>query len=263
VALAFVSGAFISSPELRASAAATIASADIVDGTIKSVDIGAGEIKTSDIGNGHVNSAKIKDGNVMTSDLANNAVTSDKLANGAVTLAKLGTGVADGLKGADGIDGIDCWDLNGNRINDESEDANNDNDWDANDCQGSAQFAANNAPEVDAGSDQNLEGTLGTQGGALGTPIFNTLQCTFPLDGSVTDDVFTGYLAHKWTAEGFAGLTIVQQEELSTDVHLLFQQHSSLGPITGPAFAAATLTADDGILTVSDDVSLVCTPPSS
>ena len=81
VALAFVSGAFIASPELRAYAAATITSADIVDGTIRSVDIGSGEVKTSDVGNGQVTSAKIKDGNVMTSDLANDAVTSDKLAD--------------------------------------------------------------------------------------------------------------------------------------------------------------------------------------
>jgi hypothetical protein len=91
VALAFVSGAFVSSPELRATAATAIISADIVDGTIKSVDTRASKVKTSDIGNDHVTSAKIKDGNVMTSELANSAVTSDKLANGAVTLAQLGS----------------------------------------------------------------------------------------------------------------------------------------------------------------------------
>jgi hypothetical protein len=111
VAAAFVSGAFISSPELRAYAASTIGSADIInnsilsadikDGEVKTVDLGAntvtsakvkdGEIKsadiadaavqTSDIGSNAINSAKIKNGDVMTIDLADNAVTSDKLAD--------------------------------------------------------------------------------------------------------------------------------------------------------------------------------------
>lgn len=255
IALAFVSGAFISSPELRASAAAAITSADIVDGTIRSVDIGSGEVKTSDIGNGHVTSAKIKDGNVMTTDLANNAVTSGKLADGAVTLEKLGTGVADGLKGTDGAngtDGINCWDLNGNRVNDESEDVNNDNDWDALDCQGSSSgFAPNTAPLVDAGSDQTKVGDL-----AIGT--VNTLSCVFDLTGSVQDDDFTGYLAHEWTPQNPPSIQFVAQDELNTQVLVSF---ANVGPINFDPIFPITLTADDGILKVSDEIELTCEAP--
>ncbi|MDN3715474.1 hypothetical protein [Vibrio breoganii] len=43
----------------------------------------------------------------------------------------------DGDNGSDGtvgLSGINCWDLNGNRINDDDEDKNNDGLWDADDC---------------------------------------------------------------------------------------------------------------------------------
>ncbi len=40
----------------------------------------------------------------------------------------------DGNKGSAGIAGINCWDLNGDRINDDGEDKNNDGQWDAKDC---------------------------------------------------------------------------------------------------------------------------------
>jgi hypothetical protein len=111
VAVAFVAGSFIASPELRAFAANTVGSSDIInnsiqsvdikdaevktadlggdvvtsakikDGEIKSADIANAAVQTTDLGSNAVNSAKIKDGEVMTSDLANNAVTSDKLAD--------------------------------------------------------------------------------------------------------------------------------------------------------------------------------------
>ena len=48
---------------------------------------------------------------------------------------------ADSLKqsipaGKDGTDGINCWDSNGNGIDDPAEDANGDGVWDARDCRG-------------------------------------------------------------------------------------------------------------------------------
>lgn len=62
----FVAGSFVASPELRAYAANTVRSIDIVDG----------EVKTADIANNAVTSAKIKDGEVKTDDIAPSAIGS-------------------------------------------------------------------------------------------------------------------------------------------------------------------------------------------
>lgn len=40
----------------------------------------------------------------------------------------------NGPDGTTGLSGINCWDLNGNRTNDDDEDKNNDGLWDAHDC---------------------------------------------------------------------------------------------------------------------------------
>ena len=64
VAMAFVAGSFIASAELRAYAANTVFSTDIVDG----------EVKTADIGNGQVTALKIKDGEVKAAEIATDAV---------------------------------------------------------------------------------------------------------------------------------------------------------------------------------------------
>src|SRR5574338_677765 len=81
---AFVAGAFLASPELRAYAAATIGSGDIIDGSIQSVDIKDGEVKVADIGNGQVTAPKIKDGEVRAAEIAGNAVTSAKITDGTI-----------------------------------------------------------------------------------------------------------------------------------------------------------------------------------
>jgi len=77
IVAAFIAGAFVASPELRAYAAATVTSADIVDGTIQSIDIGTGQVKNSDIGASAVTNSKI----------GNSAVTSSKIADGAIGYA--------------------------------------------------------------------------------------------------------------------------------------------------------------------------------
>jgi hypothetical protein len=66
---AFVSGSFVASPELRAYAAATITSADIVNETIRTVDIKDGEVKSPDIA----------DGAVRAEDIGTDAVTDIEL----------------------------------------------------------------------------------------------------------------------------------------------------------------------------------------
>jgi hypothetical protein len=87
VAVAFVAGSFIASSELRAYAANTVFSTDIVDGEVKSVDIGNGEVKTADLGGNSVTASKIKDGEVKTADIAAGAVNSAKVADETITYA--------------------------------------------------------------------------------------------------------------------------------------------------------------------------------
>ena len=70
VAVAFVAGSFIASPELRAYAANTVFSIDIKDG----------EVKTPDLANNAVTAAKIKDGEVKAAEIATDAVGAAELA---------------------------------------------------------------------------------------------------------------------------------------------------------------------------------------
>ena len=69
VAVAFVSGSFLASPELRAFAANTVFSTDIVDG----------EVKTADLGSNSVTAAKIKDNEVKAAEIATDAVGAAEL----------------------------------------------------------------------------------------------------------------------------------------------------------------------------------------
>jgi hypothetical protein len=84
VLAAFVSGAFVASPELRAYAANTVGSIDIINNSTQSVDIKDGEVKTVDIGANAVTSAKIATSAVTETDLALNVVTSAKIKDGEV-----------------------------------------------------------------------------------------------------------------------------------------------------------------------------------
>jgi hypothetical protein len=69
LAAAFVAGSFIASPELRAFAADTVLSGDIVDG----------EVKTVDLANNAVTATKIKDGEVKSAEIATDAVGAAEL----------------------------------------------------------------------------------------------------------------------------------------------------------------------------------------
>src|SRR5574339_1077138 len=69
LAIAFVSGTFVASPELRAFAANTVFSTDIVDG----------EVKTADLGSNSVTAAKIKDNEVKAAERATDAVGAAEL----------------------------------------------------------------------------------------------------------------------------------------------------------------------------------------
>jgi hypothetical protein len=47
------------------------------------------------------------------------------------------------LNGTNGLNGLNCWDIDGDGIQDASEDINNDGNWNALDCQGSGGTGTN------------------------------------------------------------------------------------------------------------------------
>ncbi|MGI0016246.1 MAG: hypothetical protein ACREBU_22730 [Nitrososphaera sp.] len=70
IAAAFMAGAFLASPELRAYAANTVFSTDIV----------YGQVKTADLAGNAVTAAKIKDGEVKAAEIATDAVGAAEIA---------------------------------------------------------------------------------------------------------------------------------------------------------------------------------------
>lgn len=81
--------------------------------------------------------------------------------------------LAQGLP-ADGLDGINCWDLNGDGYDDDEEDVNGDGLWDVYDCQGGIGPQGIQGAEGDRGDtgDRGSEGSSGVPGadGAAGVP---------------------------------------------------------------------------------------------
>ena len=74
---------------------------------------------------------------------------------------------ANGATGATGPSGINCWDTNGNGINDPLEDVNNDTNFDALDCAGAQGPAGPAGPQGAAGS-QGPTGATGPTGFGVG-----------------------------------------------------------------------------------------------
>ena len=79
IVAAFVAGAFVASPELRAYAANTVGSGDIINNSIQSVDIKDGQIMTVDLAQASVTNGKIKDGEVRAEEIATDAVGASEL----------------------------------------------------------------------------------------------------------------------------------------------------------------------------------------
>lgn len=92
LAVAFVAGSFIASPELRAYAANTVFSADIVDG----------EVKTADLGGNSVTAGKIKDGEVKAAEIATDAVGAAELQG--ITKLLFGQCTADSTEASAKVD---------------------------------------------------------------------------------------------------------------------------------------------------------------
>lgn len=74
LAAMFMAGAFVASPELRAYAANTIGSADIINNSILSADIKDGEVRAADLGTSAVTAVKIKDGEVKSADIGDGTI---------------------------------------------------------------------------------------------------------------------------------------------------------------------------------------------
>jgi hypothetical protein len=89
VVAAFVAGSFIASSELRAYAANTIRSIDIVDGQVLTADLGANAVTGAKIKDGEVRAAEIATDGVGPSEIAANAVGASEIATNAVGAAEI------------------------------------------------------------------------------------------------------------------------------------------------------------------------------
>lgn len=76
---AFIAGAFVASPELRAYAANTVGSADIINNSIQSVDIKDGEVKAADIATDTVGASEIALNAVGAAEIAANSVGASEI----------------------------------------------------------------------------------------------------------------------------------------------------------------------------------------
>ncbi|HEY7733590.1 MAG TPA: hypothetical protein VIB07_02235 [Nitrososphaera sp.] len=107
VITAFVAGAFVASPELRAYAANTVFSTDIKDG----------EVKTPDLANNAVTAAKIKDGEVKAAEIATDSVGAAELQGVAKLLFGKCTNNDASSVPANGVLGVRCM-INGVSVGD-------------------------------------------------------------------------------------------------------------------------------------------------
>src|SRR5437773_9111915 len=89
IVAAFIAGAFVASPELRAYAANTVYSTDIVDGQVKTPDIATSAVTNSKIASSAVTNSKIGTYAVSNSKLATNSVSSSKITDGTISYADL------------------------------------------------------------------------------------------------------------------------------------------------------------------------------
>lgn len=101
----------------------------------------------------------------------------------------------EGDNGNAGLPGINCWDTNGNRVNDQSEDVNFDGAWSAADCAGAGQVSQSKEAEL---NHQHICEALASLGqyptgcpSSTATPPSGTL--TFISQDLIFDDGVKGY----------------------------------------------------------------------
>jgi hypothetical protein len=105
---AFIAGTFVASPELRAYAANTVFSSDIVDGEVKTPDIAnsavtnpklaPNSVSYSKIATGSIDGTKIINGKIFKEDLASNSVDSSKVVDGSIASADLDPNIFDAMQ---------------------------------------------------------------------------------------------------------------------------------------------------------------------
>jgi hypothetical protein len=107
---AFVAGSFVASPELRAYAANTVRSIDIVDGEVKTVDLGSNAVTAGKIKDGEVKAAEIATDGVGAAEIATNAVGADEIASNVVGFEEIATDAvgASELQGVTELDFFSC-----------------------------------------------------------------------------------------------------------------------------------------------------------
>lgn len=98
----FIAGSFVASPELRAYAANTIRSGDIVDGEVKNGDLAQNAVTTSKINDGAVKTVDIGDGEVKLADMASNSIDGSKIVDRSVGPADIGFNSVGSLQIFDG-----------------------------------------------------------------------------------------------------------------------------------------------------------------
>src|SRR5437867_6624628 len=90
IVAAFIAGAFVASPELRAYAANTVYSTDIVDGEVKNPDIAAGAVTNSKIAGNSISNTKIQNNAITLPKIAANSVDGSKILDNSITAADIG-----------------------------------------------------------------------------------------------------------------------------------------------------------------------------
>lgn len=98
----------------------------------------------------------------------------------------------ESANGPQGLPGINCWDTNGNGVNDAAEDTNGDSQWNALDCKGDSGAIGPQGPQGVAGA-TGATGATGAQGAGIDSVVYNA-NGTVTIHYNNTSQVTTGVL---------------------------------------------------------------------
>src|SRR5207247_10917583 len=107
IVAAIIAGAFVASPELRAYAANTVYSTDIVDGQVKNPDLAGNAVTYSKIAPASIDGSKIVDQSIASVDIGPDAVGASEL-KGVSRLIFGGPCTITFLAKSGGLGSLDC-----------------------------------------------------------------------------------------------------------------------------------------------------------